>query len=516
MMAVASSSKVTLDRPPRRPSSLRRKTASFVLSLCVPYIVSANPLPLPSPLSSLPHIPIQARMDRILAIASSSPFSRYAMPTGYVRLTQIFQPGFIVLSYCVAVVGSLCTLELLIRRTTNHGWRNQLLLFAAGLCFGGVSTFSMHFIFNNALALDNPADNSDNVLYLSYHPGFTVLSLVASVVAMTCAFFVMGTRLQDWSCLGRRSAGREKSKIDEYGAWKSNIKVKRGVRNDLSVGGIMARAGKVAKWSMLEPGRPSSSSEDRWTGRSEKDMGKEETEEDLIKGDPRLSELEFRMGRTAARNELERRLEVSMGTVSSGGTSIDGNSTARLVKAETTNLPKPPPVALSAPPRRGSMPTAGLFSPGYSFGGGASSFAPLADDIEPTQASPNRRSSLPVLLPPISSAAYTHTLSRIQSLPEAAPELSPIPASPSVDEEKGYSPISKSPSSAEYRSPSPSETSVKRGVAAPTWNKVERFLGFDVVTRAEILKICLTGTIAGFGVAAMRELLHARDPPVHS
>jgi NO-binding membrane sensor protein with MHYT domain len=45
-----------------------------------------------------------------------------------------------------------------------------------------------------------------------------------------------------------------------------------------------------------------------------------------------------------------------------------------------------------------------------------------------------------------------------------------------------------------------------RKKAQPTLSRLEKFLGFDVVTRAEIAKIFLTGTIAGFGVVGMRKL----------
>ena len=38
------------------------------------------------------------------------------VPVRYVELVQEFIPGYIILSYLIAVVGSLCTLELLLRR----------------------------------------------------------------------------------------------------------------------------------------------------------------------------------------------------------------------------------------------------------------------------------------------------------------------------------------------------------------------------------------------------------------
>jgi len=45
-------------------------------------------------------------------------------------------------------------------------------------------------------------------------------------------------------------------------------------------------------------------------------------------------------------------------------------------------------------------------------------------------------------------------------------------------------------------------------MAKPKLSAVEKFLGFDVVTSGEIVKIFITGTIAGFGVASMRESTH--------
>lgn len=38
------------------------------------------------------------------------------VPVRYVELIQKYSPGYIILSYVIAVVGSLCTLELLLRR----------------------------------------------------------------------------------------------------------------------------------------------------------------------------------------------------------------------------------------------------------------------------------------------------------------------------------------------------------------------------------------------------------------
>lgn len=71
---------------------------------------------------------------------------------------------------------------------------NVLLLVAAGICFGSVSTFSMHFIGNQSLVLHHPLEQERGYpsLTLAYASGWTVLSLVVSCTCMIGAFFVMG------------------------------------------------------------------------------------------------------------------------------------------------------------------------------------------------------------------------------------------------------------------------------------------------------------------------------------
>lgn len=46
-------------------------------------------------------------------------WARRDVPVRYVELIQEFSPGYIILSYVIAVVGSLCTLELLLRRSVD-------------------------------------------------------------------------------------------------------------------------------------------------------------------------------------------------------------------------------------------------------------------------------------------------------------------------------------------------------------------------------------------------------------
>jgi hypothetical protein len=51
--------------------------------------------------------------------ALQTPLARRDVPVRYVELIQEFSPGYIILSYVIAVVGSLCTLELLLRRSVE-------------------------------------------------------------------------------------------------------------------------------------------------------------------------------------------------------------------------------------------------------------------------------------------------------------------------------------------------------------------------------------------------------------
>ena len=130
----------------------------------------------------------------------------------------------------------------------------------------------------------------------------------------------------------------------------------------------------------------------------------------------------------------------------------------------------------------------------------------------------HRRASLPsTVLRPLrheaSAGAYraAPTLTRLQSLPEAGQEQH---ATARVESEDGNSARAlNSPTVAvnarletlvESRDASSPDKRV-RVVNKRTLSKLEKFLGFDVVTSSEVIKICITGTLAGFGVAAMRE-----------
>ncbi|WRT65474.1 uncharacterized protein IL334_002417 [Kwoniella shivajii] len=590
--AIPSSSLATINRLPR---SIRRRIGRlniyFLLFLCYPSFTIANPLPqvldalsqrrhssrssqsltdhnqpmastLKHGVSAFTHFAsfILNRRDNntdtpILAVAKYDHDAQaYTLPEGYVELNQRFSPGFIVLSYVIAFVGSLCTLELLVRRTTNSGWRNQLLLTSAGFCFGAVSTFAMHFVFNNALSLHHPLMDQNNypALYLSYDPGFTVLSLVVSCLAMTTAFFVMGTQLRDWFIFpgqkkhkSRRRNGSSKLEADDYGKWKKSHKkvIRRGT---LGVGALFAEASHIAKWSLIDveasSGSKSSIKEKidglsgkspKWKNESHKLDDPSGQNQDRTSDEEDLQELDFRLGKDAVRAELERRA----GATTPTSTNASRSSLFRSPGSHTTL-----PVIYAPSSRRNSVasgypePSPDIFASNFNFPPrveadpvqtSSSSFlphqpvrssSPTYDESPAPMFQPERRrASLPanVLIPHRERQSYSGpsmTLARIQSLPEG--DFDPSTTSQgsiiSTEEKKadttpGTS-VSARISSFASKNDATSERSTRkvRLVATSTrWTRLGMFLGFDVVTPTDILKIFITGTIAGLGVVGM-------------
>jgi hypothetical protein len=56
------------------------------------------------------------------------------------------QPGILVLSIVVSILGSYATLLLLGRRTSNRGFRNFGFLIISAICFSAVAVWGMHFV----------------------------------------------------------------------------------------------------------------------------------------------------------------------------------------------------------------------------------------------------------------------------------------------------------------------------------------------------------------------------------
>lgn len=209
---------------PRPQHGLQRLVGGLLVAAAAPLAKAATATSVlePSPTRSI---------FRVL-IATGSISGKVVIPPDYIELDQSFSAGYVVLSFIVATIGSFCTLELLLRRTSNRGRSNVALLVLAGFSFGAVATFSMHFIGNNALTLRMPpqAGMTYRPLTLAYDAGFTILSLVVSCLAMTLAFFVMGLDA-NWSQVFRlpgsrsskRRAGRNGSNVNgEKGSEHAN------------------------------------------------------------------------------------------------------------------------------------------------------------------------------------------------------------------------------------------------------------------------------------------------------
>lgn len=488
----------------------------------------------------------------ILDIASYSTSAKnYRLPTDYVILTPHFNGGFIVLAYIIAFIGSLCTLELLIRRTTNSGWRNQALLAAAGFCFGAVSTFAMHFVFNNALGLKHPLHPDYPVSYLSYDAGFTILSLVVSCLAMTIAFFIMGTKLGDWKCGGRTKRRHKKRKDrtsrnqrerDEYREWKSSHTkgIKVGSKGPCS---LLTRAASHSTWSALDPETENSQRSLRgkmfgaWQKSGWKDGTRLDEPENL---DNDLQEMEFRLGKAAVEEELARKARDTMDSRMGRRATIPIAQSLNDFSSPSTEFHHV----------RSSLPEdTSVFTPNFSFPAQSPFLFPQTNTTDISQsiasnsesysnANPHpfsarhewRRASLPtdiLFTQPPKRPSYSGPsgsgLSRIQSLPEGDIDPAPSPAtilrsnasqnSDSFDEAK----VSLSPeaqlhelqqeksASSENVGESKRDKRAKVNEKKNRWGKLGAFLGFDIVTAAEVIKVFVTGITAGFGVVGMRK-----------
>ncbi|KAK4164758.1 hypothetical protein QBC43DRAFT_317420 [Cladorrhinum sp. PSN259] len=116
-------------------------------------------------------------------IAESDALLQYVGHTLPIR----FNPGIIVLSYFISLVGAMSTLELINRRTSRKGYYNNLLLLGAAITMGGVSIWCMHFVGNRALdLLDGQPE-----LTIAYSAGVTAASFFVPIFVLYAAFFVV-------------------------------------------------------------------------------------------------------------------------------------------------------------------------------------------------------------------------------------------------------------------------------------------------------------------------------------
>ncbi|KDN42391.1 hypothetical protein K437DRAFT_164180 [Tilletiaria anomala UBC 951] len=100
-------------------------------------------------------------------------------------IPQVYNPGIIVASIAVAILGSYSTLLLLGKRTSNKGARNITLLVMAASVMACVGIWGMHFIGMHFSLRPIP-----NVSwYVQFSPGFTVFSLFVPTISLVIAFF---------------------------------------------------------------------------------------------------------------------------------------------------------------------------------------------------------------------------------------------------------------------------------------------------------------------------------------
>ncbi|KAI0802295.1 hypothetical protein GGR55DRAFT_683390 [Xylaria sp. FL0064] len=100
-----------------------------------------------------------------------------------------FNPGFVILSFLVSLIGSISTLELINRRTSRNGLFNHIYLVTAAVTMGGISIWSMHFVGNRAiiLAQDQPE------LQIVYSSQYTAISFFLPIIVLLTAFVATGT-----------------------------------------------------------------------------------------------------------------------------------------------------------------------------------------------------------------------------------------------------------------------------------------------------------------------------------
>ncbi|KAI9749877.1 MAG: hypothetical protein M1835_001476 [Candelina submexicana] len=99
------------------------------------------------------------------------------------------KPDFVIVSLLVSLLGTWTTVELLHRRTAGRGWYNSVLLVGACITMGGIATWSMHFIGNRAIILNE----GQKELEVEYNDKWTAASFALPISVTFLAFMVCGT-----------------------------------------------------------------------------------------------------------------------------------------------------------------------------------------------------------------------------------------------------------------------------------------------------------------------------------
>ncbi|KAI1260856.1 FAD dependent oxidoreductase-domain-containing protein [Xylariaceae sp. FL1019] len=100
-----------------------------------------------------------------------------------------FDPGFVLLSFFVSLIGAASTLELINRRTSRNGFLNHIYLISAAVTMGGISIWSMHFVGNRATVLAGGQPE----LQIVYSSNFTAVSFFLPILVLFAAFVATGT-----------------------------------------------------------------------------------------------------------------------------------------------------------------------------------------------------------------------------------------------------------------------------------------------------------------------------------
>lgn len=434
-------------------------------------------------------------------------------------------------------------------RTSNRGLYNVLLLLAAGVCFGSVSTFSMHFIGNNSLTLHHPQEVELNKrpFSLTYEAGWTVLSLVVSCVVTILAFFVMGLE-GEYIHDAFRKIGLARPKSEDGSTSEEEDEDIPEARNAAVVTDLSLKEKKPSKkriWNKTVGNHPIKVADklktvlgpSRHDAHELADLKSQTTEKELGRDESHKAAIPV----------------VIKPPPSDPVASGYDNPPVDPTSIDPFNLEPYDPTlrrASVASIQADILPEVGSISNAES---GRESIAPDAAPIwqsreDPQLRSAGHRASLPHIFPPPSIVREhprpTTNLSRIQSLPESYPDdtLSKGVTSETMDdrsratqqrhidgsvaeirrrtsqtshisndkkagEDEDRRSIQESPASSETYSKLHNKRhrnrQRKREGARPS--RLRRRLGLDVVTVEDVVKIFFSGAIAGIGIAGMRE-----------
>ncbi|WVR07510.1 hypothetical protein IAU60_004552 [Kwoniella sp. DSM 27419] len=103
------------------------------------------------------------------------------------------QPGVLVASIIVSILGSYATLLVLGRRTGSRGWRNHGMLFLAAIVFAACAIWGMHFVSMISVRLKA---SPYVTWYIQFNPGMTAMSLLVPIFATFISFWLIGAEVE--------------------------------------------------------------------------------------------------------------------------------------------------------------------------------------------------------------------------------------------------------------------------------------------------------------------------------